>query len=123
MALLKTIAPIVTGVGLTRAQASAAGISLVLKPVAWSKKPVYIRNLPYTNVSPHPGQIEWRIKFGEAARAAKGVRGFEDGLPAVAARVKKALSGQRASKRLDPKDYPSKFRRTFHTLEELKRML
>jgi len=123
MALLKTIAPIVTGVGLTRAQASAAGVQIVLKPVPWSKKPAYLRNLPYTNVSPHPGQVETRIHFGEIARRYKGSKGFEDGLPIVAAKIKKEMKGFKASRALSKEAYPSKHRRTFHTIDELKRML
>jgi len=88
----------------------------------WSKKSLILRNAPYTIEAPHLGQIQTRIQFGEAARAAKGSKGFVEGLPAVAAAVKRAMSGFRAPDAMRPEDYPSKKFHTVHTLEELKRM-
>lgn len=123
MAVLKTLQPLISGVGLTRAQASASGIQVVMKPVPWSKKAAYIRNMPYTNISPHRGQIEARIRFGEIARKYKGAKGFEDGLPVVAAKIKKEMAGFKAPSRLSQENYPSKARRTFHTLDELKAII
>jgi len=120
---LKTLAPLLQGVGIPSWQTSVSGVSLVMKPVPWSKKPVYLRNLPYTNITPHRGQIEARIRFGEIARAHKGEKGFREGLPIVAYHIKTEMSGFRASSRMSEADYPSKQRRTFRTLDELKRLL
>ncbi|MEM0212612.1 MAG: hypothetical protein QXM35_08170, partial [Candidatus Methanomethylicia archaeon] len=122
-ALLKTLQPLITGVGLTRPQASAAGIQVVMKPVAWSKKPAYIRNLPYTNISPHKGQIEARINFGSVAKRHKGEKGFKEGLPIVAYHIKREVKGYRAPSALRKEDYPSRARRTFHTMAELEAMI
>jgi len=123
MALLKTLQPLITGVGLTRPQASAAGIQIVMKPVPWSKKPAYPRNLPYTNISPHKGQIETRINFGSVAKKHKGEKGFKEGLPIIAWYIKKEVKGYKAPSALRPEDYPSKARRTFHTMSELEAMI
>ena len=129
MALLKTLQPVFVGAGMPRWQASVAGIQLVTKPVFWSKKPAYLRNLPYTNVSPHAGQIEVRIHFGRLAKEAKrvgevGTKGkFIDGLPGAAAYIHKKMKGFRAPHALPKEAYPSRARRTYHTIEELERML
>jgi len=89
----------------------------------WSKKAVIIRNAPYTIESPHIGQIETRIQFGEIAKAAKGQRGFRDGLPVAAYTVREGMRGFRAPSRMPEEAYPSKTRSSFHTLEDLKTML
>ena len=89
----------------------------------WSKKALIVRNAPYTIESPHLGQIETRLTFGDIARSARGCRGFEDGLPCVAARIRQAMTGYRAADRLPEDQYPSKVKRSFHTMEELRRML
>ena len=121
--LLKTLAPIYQGAGMPRWQASISGVQLVTKPVAWSKKPAYLRNQPYTAVTPHKGQIETRINFGKIASKHKGETGFRDGLPVIAYHIKTEMKGYRAPSRLSEEEYPSRKRRTLHTVEELEAML
>ena len=123
MTILKTLAPLFQGAGMPRWQASVSGIQLVAKPVAWSKKPAYLRNQPYTAVRPHKGQIEGRVNFAEIASRHKGEKGFKDGLPVIAYYIKKEMKGYRAPSRLSKEEYPSKARRTLHTAEELRAML
>jgi hypothetical protein len=89
----------------------------------WSKKALIIRNAPYTIESPHPGQIEVRVRFGEIAREHKGERGFKEGLPIIAWHIKDKLTGFKAPHRMKPEDYPSRKFRTVHTLDELKAKL
>ena len=89
----------------------------------WSKKALIMRNAPYTIENPTLGQIETRLTFADIASRAKGERGFIDGLPAVAYRIREAMTGYRAADRMDPEAYPSKIKRTFHTAEDLRAML
>ena len=91
--------------------------------MSWSSKPLFARNAPYTIENPHEGQIEWRIEFGKAARSAEGCSGLEDGLPCVAAAIKRRLKDKTATARLPEDQYPSKVQRSFHTLEDLEVML
>jgi len=123
MTVLKTLAPLIVGAGIPRWQASQLGIQLVTKPVAWSKKAAYLRNMPYTAVTPHVGQIEARLKLSEIAKRHKGERGFKEGLPIIAYHVKSEMAGFRAPHALAKEAYPSKERRTFHTAEELAKLL
>ena len=123
MALLKTLQPLFVGAGMPRWQASAAGVQLVTRPVPWSKKPAYLRNQPYTAVTPHKGQIQARVNFGEIAKRHKGEKGFKEGLPIIAYHIKSEMKGYRAPDRLPEEAYPSKVRHTFRTLEELKAMI
>jgi len=123
MALLKTLAPLFAGAGMPRWQASVAGVQLVTRPVAWSKKPAYLRNQPYTAISPHKGQIEARLKLASIAKAHKGERGFKEGLPIIAYYVKTEMKDYRAPSALAPENYPSRARRTFHTASELEAMV
>jgi len=123
MALLKTLAPLFMGAGMSRAQASAMGVQLVTQPVPWSKKPSYIRNQPYTAVRPHKGQIEARLRLAEIARAHKGEKGFKDGLPVIAYYVRTEMKGWKAPDAMSKEAYPSKARRTLRTAEELAAML
>ena len=89
----------------------------------WSKKGVIIRNAPYTIEAPHLGQIQARINFGEVARRHKGEKGFRDGLPIIAWHIRNEIKDKyKAPDRMRPEEYPSKIRRTVHTLEDLKRM-
>lgn len=124
MALLRGSVVFAAALGAMPARPAIAttGVQLCKAPW-WSKKPFYLRNPPYTILSPHKGQIETRVKFGELASAAKGTKGFKEGLPAVAAEVRKGMKGFKAPSRLAPEEYPSRARRTVHTLEELKAML
>jgi hypothetical protein len=103
--------------------------------VSWTDKAMWLRNAPYTALFPWPGQAEWRKKFGETARTTKGRtgkatytikgrtnprKGQTVTLPTPAALIGEALAGQQATKRFpSPKEYPSRKRRTYHTMEEL----
>jgi len=91
--------------------------------MSWSKKALIIRNAPYTIESPTLGQIEVRLTFADIAHQARGMRGLRNGLPGAASFVQEALRGYRAADRLEPEEYPSKVKRSFHTEEELRRML
>jgi len=106
----------------SRAAIPLTGVQLCRAPW-WSKKPFYLRNPPYTILSPHEGQIQTRIHFGEIASKAKGSKGFKDGLPAVAYAVKSEMKGWTAPARMAKEAYPSRARRTVHTLDELRAML
>jgi len=88
----------------------------------WSKKAIISRNAPFTIESPHLGQIQVRIQFGELAKTVKGQHGFRNGLPLAAATIQERLKGYKAPDRMAPEEYPSKHFHTIHTLEELKRM-
>lgn len=89
----------------------------------WSKKSIIARNAPFTIDSPHLGQAEGRVNFGEVALTAKGSKGFKEGLPIVAYTVKERVIGYKAPDRMSPEDYPSKKFHTVHTLAELKRIV
>jgi len=91
--------------------------------MTWSSKPLFPRNAPHTIENPHPGQIEWRITFGRVAKEYRGCSGLVDGLPCVAAGVKERLTGRTAGRRIPEDQYPSKIKRSFHTVEELEQML
>jgi len=111
------------GTALPRNKLGACGIQ-VYSPGAmfWSKKSLILRNAPYTIENPHLGQIQARLNFGDHASMHKGERGFERGLPVVAARLQDALSGYRAANRMEPEKYPSR-QRGFHTMDDLRSML
>ena len=87
--------------------------------VTWSKKPVIIRNAPYTIEHPHIGQAETRIHFGEIASRHKGEKGLIEGLPAVAWHIKEEMKGYRAADSMPKESYPSKG--SFHTIDQLRR--
>ena len=89
----------------------------------WSKKALIMRNAPYTIEAPHLGQIETRLNFADIAKSARGCRGFEDGLPCVAARIRQAMRGYRAADSLPKDQYPSRVKPSFHTVDELRIML
>lgn len=93
--------------------------------MTWARKALILRNAPYTIESPTLGQIETRVEFGEAAKAARGKRGLdpETGLPGAASVTAKAMRGFHAPHRLDEANYPSKARGSFHTLAELQAAL
>jgi len=112
------------GKALPRNAIGAKGIQLY-SPGAmfWSKKSLIARNAPYTIESPHLGQIEVRLQFASVAHEAKGRTGFEDGLPVVAAHIRRAMTGYRAADRMPEEAYPSKTKPCFHTEEDLRRML
>jgi len=114
----------VSGVAESRANMGAKAVQVVnAGRMFWSSKPTFFRNAPHTIENPHLGQIETRLTFADIASRAKGCRGFEDGLPCVAARIKREMEGYRAADRLPEEEYPSKVKRTVHTAEELRKML
>ena len=88
----------------------------------WSKSPLIVKNAPHTIENPHEGQVDVRIKFGEIAKANKDKRGFEDGLPVVAAAIKRELDKFKSPNSMHPDAYPSKRQRTIHTLDDLRRI-
>lgn len=53
----------------------------------------FIRAVPYTKYHPTIYQIKHRLRLAEVAKKYKGSKGFEDGLPVIAAKIKKELSG------------------------------
>ena len=108
-----------------RSHASANGVIVAAAGgIRWSKKAIIIKNMPYTAVYPTLGQMEARAHFGEKAKEAAGRHGLVNGLPPVAAYIQEQIKGKyRAEDRLNPADYPSKNRRTYHTLAELKQMI
>ena len=110
------------GGGLSRPQVSACGMVLRKCP-SWSKKTFTIGKAPFTNVSPRKGQADVRVKLGEIARKHKGEKGFINGLPAIAHYVKEELTGYKSDYSMRKEDYPSRHRRTFNTIETLKRKL
>jgi len=111
------------GKAMARWQRGAKGLQIYAPGrMFWSKKAIITRNPPYTIESPHLGQVQVRIQFGEIASTVKGQHGFRMGLPLAAATVKERLKGWKAPDRMAPEEYPSKLKHTIHTVEELKRM-
>ncbi|MGC8569498.1 MAG: hypothetical protein ACP5LW_05790 [Nitrososphaeria archaeon] len=86
----------------------------------WSGKAIIIRNAPFTINYPSPKQLEVRIKFGEIAQQAKGQTGLVNGLPPAAALIHERAGEIAAAAASAPSRVIGK--RTFHTLEQLKRM-
>ena len=114
----------VAGVAEPRNRVGAKAVQVVnARRMFWSSKPVFFRNAPYTIENPHEGQIETRLEFARIARGVKGCTGLVDGLPCVAAAIKREMKGYGAPGRLPETQYPSKIKRTFHTAEELEKML
>ena len=106
------------GVGMSRPQLSSMGIQII-RPVAWSKKALVLRNQPFTAVHPTVGQMDVRIKFGETAHSLKGTTGKINGIPAVAYKMGEAMRGFHASKIMSKEEYT---RGTAHTVEQLRAM-
>ena len=92
--------------------------------MSWSKKTVFLKNPPYTIVSPSVAQMHQRIKFGLAAAQAKGQRGLdpETGLPAAAAATQRGATGQNPGA-LPPEQYPSRIQTGFHSVAQLQSMV
>ena len=102
-----------------RASLAATGIQIYSSGgMYWSKKPLIIRNVPYTAANPHAGQIETRIHFGEIASSTAGMPLMER-LRTISERMR----GYRAPSKMAESEYPSKRHGSYHTLEELKSML
>ena len=97
---------------------AATGLQIARTP-PWSKKPMTIRNVPYTAVMPKPKQLAVRIAFGRIASQAKGKKktGF---LPPAAELVAQARGriAQAAAGVPSQRDT----RRSYHTLSELEDM-
>ena len=111
----------------SRPDASANGVIVArVGRMTWTKRwaGIYIKNMPYTTVFPRLGQMEARVHFGKTAKEAAGRHGLVNGLPPVAAYIQEQIKGKyRAEDRLNPADYPSKHRRTYHTMAELEDMI
>jgi hypothetical protein len=109
-----------------------SGLQLVTRgKVTWADKEAWLRNPPHTAVNPTPGQMEIRYAFGEIAKKAKDKKGIvaitkgkKTGkrVPIGAALIAEELTNKTAPSRLSPEEYPSKLRRTVHTLAELREM-
>lgn len=95
-----------------------AATSMILKRApSWSRKAAIFANMPYTAVYPHTGQMQGRIHFGSIARRHRGVKGFEEGIPVIAARVRSEHKGYRAPDALPREAYPSRVRIRMGVLE------
>ena len=72
----------------------------------------YVRAYPRTAIMPTLAQVEQRIRFGEAAKRAKGRRGLApDGLPWAAHFVKEGASGPLPEELRKPPREPEWLRR------------
>lgn len=117
-----------TGTFPARPELPLFGMQLVARGrVYWAEKAAWFRNVPYTAIYPHPGQIEARIRFGELAREAKA-RGeinkvstrLGKWLPGAAAYIADNMAGYRAPSAIPREQWPSTTRRTYRTMEELR---
>jgi hypothetical protein len=132
MVLLRgvTVAAMASAAVTPRNILAISGLQLVTRgKVTWAEKEAWLRNPPHTAVNPTLGQLEVRIKFGETAHTAKGVEGLQTitrgpkagkRVPGAAKTIAEGMLGYRAPHRLPEEEYPSRLRRTIHTLEELK---
>jgi hypothetical protein len=94
---------------------AATGLQIARTP-QWSKKPMTIRNVPYTAVMPKPKQLAVRIAFGKIASQAKGKKktGF---LPPAAELVAQAKGRIAQAVAAIPSQRDAK--RSYHSLSEL----
>ncbi len=94
---------------------AATGLQIARTP-SWSKKPMTIRNVPYTAVMPKPKQLAVRIAFGRIASQAKGKKktGF---LPPAAELVAQAKGRIAQAAAGVPSQRDTK--RNYHSLSEL----
>jgi len=110
------------GGAIPASQLSMVGVQLVSAGrMTWSKKPVIIRNIPYTAVAPHPAQAAIRALLAKIARRAKGQRGLKDGLPPAAYEVRewwKANRGGDLHKAIQSIAVGKVARRTARTAED-----
>lgn len=85
----------------------------------WVKKSgAILANLPYTIESPHLGQIETRVEFGRISSQTRGMP-----LAQRLQIISEKMRGYRAPDRMNPEEYPSKMKRSYHNLAELEAML
>jgi len=124
----------VTQVFPRRSELAIYGMQIVSRGgVWWAEKAAWFRNTPITVLEPTDGQIQTRIRFGELAKEAKekGLTGTRE-KPAkserlgryfvgAAAYIADKMAGYRAPARKAPEEYLSRTRRTYRTLDELKR--
>ena len=134
MVLLRgaTIAAMASGSMTPRNTLVMSGLQLVTKGnVTWAEKEAWLRNPPYTAVNPTLGQLEIRREFGKKAKNAKGTKGLQvvtkgsaagKALPGAAKIIAETLTGLKMPHSLPPDQYPSRLRRTIHTLDELELM-
>ena len=110
-----TILAAATGAVDPRWRLAVTGLQITKTP-PWSKKPMAIRNVPYTAVKPKPRQLAVRIAFGRIASQAKGKKktGF---LPPAAELVAQAKG--RIAQAVDPIPKQRDSRRSYHSLSEL----
>jgi len=94
---------------------ATSGLQLARTP-PWSRKPMTIRNVPYTAVMPKPKQLAVRIAFGRIASRAKGQKktGF---LPPAAELVAQAKGKIAQAVASIPSQRDTK--RNYHSLGEL----
>jgi len=134
MVLLRgaTIAAMASASMTPRSTLVLSGLQLVTRgKVTWAEKEAWLRNPPHTAANPTLGQLEIRKEFGEAAKKAKeakltkglhvATKGKAAGkaLPGAAAYIADTLAEKLMPHRLPPEQYPSKLRRTLHTLNEI----
>ena len=127
-----TIAGIASASISPRSKKILSSLQLVIRGnVTWADKAAWFRNPPYTAVNPHLGQLEIRREFGKTAKTTKGTRGLQvvtkgraagKALPGAAKTIAETLTGRTMPHSLPPDQYPSRLRRTLHTLDELEVM-
>ncbi len=91
--------------------------------MSWSKKSLIVRNAPYTIEDPTLAQIETRLTFADVAKDAAGCSGLVDGLPCVAAAIRRTMKDYRAADTKPKEEWESRQKPSFHTVEDLKKML
>jgi len=112
------------GKPMPRSNIGAKGVQIYAPgAMSWAKKALIIRNAPYTIENPTIGQMEARVHFAKIASKAKGMRGLRNGLPGAASFIQEEMANYKADHSMPPEEYPSRQRRTFHTAEELRRIL
>jgi hypothetical protein len=131
-----TLVATITGAFPPRRELAIYGMQIVGKGnVWWAEKAAWFRNVPVTAIYPTPGQIETRVHFGELAREARerGMTGTKQ-KPAkserlgryfvgAAAYIADHMAGFRAPRAIPKEEYPSKLRKTYRTIEELRALL
>jgi hypothetical protein len=117
MALVRATAILAAATGAVepRWRLAATGLQIAATP-PWSKKPLTIRNVPYTAVKPKPRQLAVRIAFGRIASQAKGKK-KEGFLPPAAELVAQAKGKIAQAVAGIPSQRDN--RRSYHTLSEL----
>ena len=91
----------------------------IAKTPRWSKKPMTLRNVPFTAVSPRPKQLAVRIAFGRIAKGAKGQK-MTGTLPPAAELIRQNRERIKAAAAALPSIRETK--RTIHTLEDLEKL-